>query len=87
MSACRKNKTKITLERALTQHQSLLKALETLKCAPYSSCRGGFCGACVVTVESGSIEHIKDPLGYHDEKTQVLSCIARIKSDKATVCF
>lgn len=54
--------------------ESLLEFAESQGVSLDSGCRAGNCGQCLVSVRSGSVEHLKEP-GLPLEKHECLTCI------------
>ncbi|WP_179106839.1 PDR/VanB family oxidoreductase [Variovorax sp. KK3] len=63
-------------------HQSLLDALLAAGAAVRADCRAGNCGACLVTVQQGEIDHRDDFLLDEDraEGRLMCACVSRSKS-------
>lgn len=80
------NQIKISVDNG-KPNQTILEKLEEKGTAPSTHCREGFCGACRVKVLKGQAEHFQDPLGWHDENTEVLACISKMVSEEAEFGF
>lgn len=59
---------------------TVLEVLEKNKMKPYSMCREGYCATCKMTLKSGEVEYIDDPLAILEDN-EFLPCISKAKTD------
>lgn len=69
------------LNLTVTNHQTLLEAIESAGIDIASDCREGLCGSCEVPVESGEIDHRDTVLTSQERKAnkQIMTCCSRAK--------
>lgn len=58
----------------LKPRATLLSEFEALGYNLDANCRDGFCGSCKVELLSGSVEYLKQPLAYLNER-EILPCV------------
>ncbi|WP_286238113.1 PDR/VanB family oxidoreductase [Neptuniibacter halophilus] len=69
------------------EEESMLEALEAAQINVPNLCRGGVCGQCVCSVESGEVDH-RDNFLSAEEKASgrvVMPCVSRAKSERLIV--
>jgi len=60
----------------LEESETLLEGLERTGHKVEYQCRSGYCGACRVTLRSGSVDYINTPLAYL-RQDEILPCCCR----------
>lgn len=60
--------------------KTILENLEKAEIKPYSMCREGYCATCKMTLISGKVEYLDEPIAILDDK-EFLPCICKAKSD------
>lgn len=60
----------------LEESETLLEGLERTGHKIEYQCRSGYCGACRVTLRSGSVDYINTPLAYL-RQDEILPCCCR----------
>lgn len=60
----------------LEESETLLEGLERTGHKVEYQCRSGYCGACRVTLRSGSVDYINIPLAYL-RQDEILPCCCR----------
>ena len=60
----------------LEESETLLEGLERTGHKVEYQCRSGYCGACRVTLRSGSVDYINTPLDYL-RQDEILPCCCR----------
>ena len=60
----------------LEESETLLEGLERTGHKIEYQCRSGYCGACRVTLRSGSVDYINPPLAYL-RQDEILPCCCR----------
>ena len=60
----------------LEESETLLEGLEPTGHTVEYQCRSGYCGACRVTLRSGSVDYINTPLAYL-RQDEILPCCCR----------
>ena len=71
----------------VSEHQSLLDALERAHLPVYSSCREGICGACQVRVLAGDPEHMDSVASDEDKDAAgvIYPCVSRSRTTSLTL--
>ena len=60
----------------LDKSETLLEGLERTGHSVEYQCRSGYCGACRVTLSSGSVDYVDTPLAYL-RQDEILPCCCR----------
>ena len=61
----------------VAEEQSLLQSLLDAGIDMDYSCEGGVCGACVVPLVSGQVEHLDEFLREDEQAEQITTCVSR----------
>lgn len=61
----------------LDEAETLLEGLERTGHQVEYQCRSGYCGACRVTLRSGSVDYERTPLAYL-RRDEILPCCCRV---------
>jgi len=61
-------------------NETILQALEKNKIKPYSMCKECYCATCKMTLKSGSVDYIDEPIAILEEN-EILPCISKAKTD------
>lgn len=59
---------------------TILETLEKGEMKTFSMCREGYCATCKMTLKSGEVEYIDEPIAILDDN-EFLPCICRPKTD------
>lgn len=62
------------------ENKTILESIEIFGLKPFSMCKEGYCATCKLTIESGEVEYINEPLAMLEEK-EILPCICIPKTD------
>jgi ferredoxin len=64
----------------VNEKDTVLETLEKNKIKPYSMCKQGFCATCKMTLKSGSVEYIDEPIAILEDN-EILPCICKPTTD------
>lgn len=60
--------------------KTILESIELFGLKTFSMCKEGYCATCKLTIESGEVEYINEPIAILDDK-EILPCICLPKTD------